>query len=81
MTPDGDGRNDTFEVTSIRRYPGSTVQIFNRWGTMVYEDTDYNGKWSGDGLPDGVYYYIVGLKTNAGIDYYRGDLTILRKTE
>jgi hypothetical protein len=48
---------------------------------MVYEDTDYNGKWSGDGLPDGVYYYIVGLKTNAGIDYYRGDLTILRKTE
>jgi gliding motility-associated-like protein len=81
MTPDGDGRNDTFEVTSIRRYPGSSVQIFNRWGVMVYEDTDYNGKWSGDGLADGVYYYIVGLKTNAGVEYYRGDLTILRKAE
>ena len=81
MTPDGDGKNDTFEVTSIRRYPGSSIQIFNRWGTLVYEDTDYNGKWSGDGLPDGVYFYIVGLKTNDGIDYYRGDLTIIRKTE
>ncbi|MFN5621855.1 MAG: gliding motility-associated C-terminal domain-containing protein [Flavobacteriales bacterium] len=81
MTPDGDGRNDTFDVTSIRRYPGSSIQIFNRWGVMVYEDTDYNGKWSADGLADGVYYYIVGLKTNDGVDYYRGDLTILRKAE
>jgi gliding motility-associated-like protein len=81
MTPDGDGNNDTFEVTSIRRYPGSSIQIFNRWGSMVYEDTDYNGKWSGDGLPDGVYYYIVGFKKNTGVEYYRGDLTIIRKTE
>ena len=79
MTPDGDGRNDTFEVTSIRRYPGSSVQIFNRWGTLIFEDLDYNGKWNGDNAADGTYYYIVGLKKNTGVEYFRGDLTIVRK--
>jgi len=79
MTPDGDGRNDTFEVTSIRRYPGSSVQVFNRWGNLIFEDLDYNGKWNGDGAADGTYYYIVGLKKNTGVEYFRGDLTIVRK--
>jgi len=81
MTPDGDGRNDTFDVSSIGRYPGSSVQIYNRWGNLVHEDTDYNGKWGAAELPDGVYYYVIGLKTNTGVEYYRGDLTILRKAE
>jgi gliding motility-associated-like protein len=78
MTPNGDGDNDTFDVTSIGRYPGSTCQIFNRWGTMVFEDLDYNGSWNADGSPDGIYYYIVGVKKNSGMEYFTGDLTILR---
>lgn len=78
MTPNGDGDNDTFDVTSIGRYPRSTCQIYNRWGFLVFEDIDYNGTWNADGAPDGVYYYIVGVNKNSGMDYYRGDLTIIR---
>ena len=78
MTPNGDGDNDTFDVTSIGRYPKSTCQIYNRWGNLVFEDLDYNGSWNADGAPDGVYYYIVGVNKNSGMEYFRGDLTIVR---
>lgn len=81
ITPDGDGRNDTFEITSIRRYPGSTVQIFNRWGNLVHEDLDYNGKWGADGMPDGVYYYILGIKKSDGFEMHSGDLTVIREAK
>jgi len=78
MTPNGDGDNDTFDVSSIGRYPRSTCQIFNRWGTMVFEDLDYNGSWNADGMPEGVYYYVVGVNKNTGMEYFTGDLTIVR---
>jgi gliding motility-associated-like protein len=78
ISPNGDGRNDTFDVTSIGRYPRSTCQIYNRWGNLVFEDLDYNGSWNADGAPDGVYYYIVGVNKNTGMEYYSGDLTIIR---
>jgi gliding motility-associated-like protein len=78
MTPNGDGDNDTFDVTSIGRYPRSTCQIFNRWGVLVFEDLDYNGSWNADGTPDGVYFYVVGINKNSGMEYFSGDLTIIR---
>jgi gliding motility-associated-like protein len=78
MTPNGDGENDTFKVQSISRLPGSTCQIFNRWGNLVFEDKDYDGSWSAVDIPDGVYYYVIGIKRKSGMEYYSGDLTILR---
>jgi gliding motility-associated-like protein len=78
MSPNGDGRNDTFDVTSIGRFPGSTCHIYNRWGNLIFEDLDYDGAWKAIDIPDGVYYYIVGVNKNTGIEYYSGDLTIVR---
>jgi gliding motility-associated-like protein len=78
ITPNGDGENDTFNVLSISRYAGSTCQIFNRWGNLVFEDLDYDGSWSAVDIPDGVYYYVVGVKRSSGMEYHSGDLTILR---
>lgn len=47
FTPNGDGINDTWQV-----YGGSEndfkVQIFDRWGKMVWESTDINQPWNGD---------------------------------
>lgn len=37
-------------------------QIFNRWGNMIYEWTDWENPssgWSGEGHPEGTYYYVV----------------------
>jgi gliding motility-associated-like protein len=78
MTPNGDGENDKFNVTSISRYSGSTCQIFNRWGNLVFEDMSYDGTWDAADLPDGVYYYVIGVNRRTGMEYHSGHLTVLR---
>ena len=73
VTPDGDGVNDYFEIDNIESFPNNTVQIFNRWGVVVYETKGYdnrinvfrgvsNGRATIQAdakLPVGVYFYVV----------------------
>jgi gliding motility-associated-like protein len=58
FTPNGDGKNDTFEIFGIEGFRGSVLQVFDRWGTMIFEDTDYKNNWNGEDFADGVYFYI-----------------------
>ncbi len=78
MTPDGDGINDVFRIRYIESYPNNTVKIFNRWGVIVFETTAYDNNSNafaglsdgratvqkGDGLPPGVYFYIINYNDN-----------------
>lgn len=59
FTPNGDGENDYFEVYGLEAFPNSTITVFNRWGNMVYENTNYKNTWQGDDLPDGTYYWLL----------------------
>ncbi len=73
LTPDGDGVNDFFRIENIESFPNNTVQIYNRWGVVVYEMSGYdnvsnvftgtsNGRVTistDSELPVGVYFYIV----------------------
>lgn len=80
FSPNGDGINDTFTIYGLSNYPGSILRIFNRWGNLVFEATDYqndwNGKWEGKDLPDGTYFYLLDL--NNGAPPLKGQLTLLR---
>jgi gliding motility-associated-like protein len=55
ITPNGDKLNDTFRpfVTTAK----VDIQIFNRWGRLVYEQKDYAGTWGDENTPVGLYYY------------------------
>lgn len=63
FTPNGDGKNDTFELRNLppdfcgQRF--ATIQILNRWGQPVYRSTDRDFSWDGGRLPTGVYYYLI----------------------
>jgi gliding motility-associated-like protein len=70
ITPNGDGKNDTFVVEKIEReYPNFNITIFNRWGNAVYKGNASTPEWDGtsnqsgnlgdDVLPVGVYFYVV----------------------
>jgi gliding motility-associated-like protein len=80
FTPNGDGINDYWKITSIENYPDAIVQVFSRYGQKVYESkgysTPFEGNLNGKKLPAGVYYYIINLKTNCNI--LSGSLTIIR---
>jgi len=62
ITPNGDGKNDTFRVEG----PEGKVElvIFNRWGNVEYENRDYQNNWDGrnnkgSAMPDDTYMYVV----------------------
>lgn len=59
ITPDGDGRNDLLEVVDACTAGAWAIDIYSRWGRLVYSATAYNNKWNGDGLSAGTYYYHV----------------------
>ncbi len=64
ITMNDDGVNDAFIIRNIEDYDQVLVQIFNRWGNLVFEDADYQNDWkgvdvSGKPLEDGVYTYVV----------------------
>ncbi len=78
MTPNNDGKNDTWIITNVSLLEGSPVMIYNRWGTKLYETTSYDNSWdgsyNGQDLPDGTYYYVI--EHNGEV--IQGPLTILR---
>ncbi|CAN5225957.1 hypothetical protein BH09BAC5_BH09BAC5_10800 [soil metagenome] len=64
FSPNNDGLNDFFVIHGIDNFPGSKFEVFNRWGNLVYEDSDYRNNWygqnkNGENLPDGTYFIIV----------------------
>lgn len=81
ISPNEDGKNDRFYVEGLDFFDGSTLQVYNRWGGLVYESENYNNNWSptADDLADGTYYYILGVNFPTGMELFNGELTVLRK--
>ncbi len=81
ITPNGDGMNDTWEISCIKDSPENEVVILNRWGDEVYRAAPYNNDWEGtynnEELPDGTYFYI--FKTTANDpNPFKGTVNIYR---
>ncbi len=80
FTPNGDGVNDTWNITNLNRYTNGTVEVFNRNGNRVYYSIGYpvpwDGRYNGQDLPAGVYYYIINPKN--GKPVLSGSVTIIR---
>lgn len=77
VTPNNDGRNDVMVIEHIEAYPDNTVQIFNRWGRLVWQTQGYDNSSNAFGgianvdytikrearLPSGTYFYVVKYRT------------------
>lgn len=83
ITPNGDERNETFAIRCVESYKDQRIEIYNRWGTLVFTMLSYDGSWSGtnmDGtpVPDGVYYYVLFYQDFNGEDKQQtGTVTVL----
>ncbi|WP_169630303.1 gliding motility-associated C-terminal domain-containing protein [Flavobacterium sp. ASW18X] len=80
FSPNGDGVNDVLVLVNATDYPNSYLQIFNRYGTSVYEKRGYDNSWDGTGdngeLPKGTYFYVLDL--GDGSDVTKGWIQIIR---
>lgn len=80
ITPNGDGFNDLWQITTP--FPDSKItqlSIWNRWGYMVYKSDNYQNDFEGKGidgndLPAGIYYYLLVTENIQ----YKGYLSIIK---
>ena len=69
FTPNGDGINDAFAPGHDCPFESYLMQIYNRWGQMVFESRNPNihwdGTYQGSPVPMGVYLYRLHYSWNA----------------
>jgi gliding motility-associated-like protein len=58
LTPNSDGINDYFVVSGIEKYPDSKLIVLMPDGKIIYEKTEYDNYFNGDGLSNGTYYFM-----------------------
>jgi gliding motility-associated-like protein len=82
FTPNGDGKNDTWVIDELYKFPNTEIEIYNRWGEQLFYSKGayipWNGTYNGSPVPVGTYYYIIRLNDKNFPDHYAGPLTILR---
>lgn len=73
VTPNGDGMHDYLQIARIENYPDNQVQIFNRWGKLIFSTRAYNTEGNvfkgvsetkgtnqtTEDLPVGTYFYMI----------------------
>ncbi len=74
ITPNNDGANDKFVIPNYGHIGSINLQVFNRWGTLVYQMKNYDSSWSPNHLEDGTYFYVI----ESADENYKGYLTIIK---
>jgi gliding motility-associated-like protein len=81
ITPNGDGRNDTWKLRNAELYPDAEIFVYNRWGRLVFHTRNATDEWDGrsDGklLPNDSYHYVIHL--NDGSEPRTGVISIISK--
>jgi gliding motility-associated-like protein len=87
FSPNNDGINDFFAMVTWDESTGDyvnilppdnctgkfvSIRIYNRWGLQVFESTNRDFRWTGEDLPNGVYYYVLKYTNKE----YRGSVTL-----
>jgi len=82
FTPNGDMYNDDWVIPRIENFPACTVNVFDRWGQLVFKSTGYNTPWdgkrNGNRLTAGNYYYVIELNDDeVSQNLFTGSVTII----
>ena len=69
FSPNQDGVNEYYEIENLPE--NSTLEVFNRWGNLVFKQAPYQNNWPGNApngnpLADGVYFAILTYTDQTG---------------
>ena len=83
ISPNDDAKNDVWKLEFIDLlFPNATVEIYNQWGQQLFYSTGYStpwdGKYEGELVPDGNYFYIINLNAGLEVDQFKGALLVLK---
>lgn len=71
ITPNSDNYNDEWIITNIDLYPDAEVNIYTRWGKLIYRTKNisanpWDGRYNGKLMPTDSYHYILYLNDGSG---------------
>ena len=91
FSPNGDGINDFWEIKGIENSPENTVNIYNRWGDLVFTITNYdnqNNVFRGEAnnltgfgastLPNGTYFFHIQISGTHNLKKLKGFVVLKR---
>lgn len=84
FSPNNDSMNDLWELAGMEAYPNAEVQIFNRWGNVVfyakgtYNLAPFDGNDKNKLLPEGMYVYKINPFPDRPDFQYKGTFMLLR---
>jgi gliding motility-associated-like protein len=67
FTPNGDNSNDTWNIPYMEQFPNAVLEIFDRWGRLVYHtdnvlEEPWDGTSNGREMPMDSYFFVLDLK-------------------
>ncbi|WP_435263269.1 HYR-like domain-containing protein [Tenacibaculum sp. nBUS_03] len=91
FSPDGDGINEYWEISGITDYPKNKVSIYNRWGDLVFEISNYDNfsnvfrgiankkrNLGAYELPEGTYFFQINIENKQHQKEQTGFLVLKR---
>ncbi|KAA5535052.1 gliding motility-associated C-terminal domain-containing protein [Taibaiella lutea] len=83
FSPDGDGLNDVFGARNLCEIKSFQIQVYNRWGQLVFNANNIAEKWDGtynNGVADvGAYFYQISFTSaDNTIQYRKGEIMLIR---
>ncbi|MDG1297498.1 MAG: cohesin domain-containing protein, partial [Saprospiraceae bacterium] len=87
ISPNGDKYNEFFYIHCLEDYAENTLEIYNRWGHLVYSIANYSNTWNGKDqggaidLPEGGYFFVLKYREQVGaeLSQMKGHVTIIRE--
>jgi len=82
FTPNNDGLNDKFEISKNYGYYIEKLQVYNRWGQLLFDghgDNGWDGRFGGASAEVGNYFYYLRMSCiNGGIVERKGTVVLIR---
>ena len=81
FTPNGDGSNETWTPTNTENYKDLSFYVYDRYGRKLgtfRQGQSWDGKYNGNELPSGDYWYVLKLKNEKDAREFVGHFTLYR---
>lgn len=84
FSPNGDGNNDVFEIMNPQLASTFSINIFNRWGELIFKSNDAYFKWDGayqnvqQEIDTYVYVIFFSQQSNSTSRMLKGNVTLVR---
>lgn len=79
FTPNGDGINDQFELSTNCEVLSFSMNVYNRWGNFVFSSNQWNTFWTGENHLPGVYFFVSEYQlANGKTEVVKGHVTLVR---